>query len=76
MDDKDKTDAIFESLDNCWRALCRRMKENPTADTQRIMNYLARIIETAKSESRKREREAIKQMSIEEWMAWFSENNN
>ena len=76
MDEKDKTEAIFESLDNCWRALCRRMRENPTENTQRTMNFLARIIEMAKSETRKREREANKQISIDEWLAWFDENDH
>lgn len=72
----DKNEAIFDTLDNCWLALCRRMKENPTAETQRVMNLLSRIITTAKSETVKRARKDDKQISIEEWLAWLSENDN
>lgn len=72
----DKNEAIFDTLDNCWLALCRRMKENPTAETQRVMNMLSRIITTAKSETVKRERKVNKQISIEEWLVWLSENDN
>lgn len=65
---------VLQSLDNCWRALCQRMRENPTADTQYIMNLLGRIITTAKSEAQRRVQTANKQISIEEWIAWFKED--
>ena len=63
---------IFQTLDNCWLALCNRMRENPTADTQRAMNLLARILSEAKAETRKRRNAESKQVSVEEWIAWLS----
>lgn len=66
-------EAIFTSLDNCWLALCQRMRENPTAETQRVMNLLARIITTAKSETISRRNAAKKEVSTEEWIKWFLE---
>lgn len=64
-------DDIFATLDNCWLALCKRMREKPTIETQRVMNALARIIQTAKSETIKRKNEVNKQVSIDEWLAWL-----
>lgn len=64
-------DDVFATLDNCWLALCRRMREKPTAETQRVMNMLARILGEAKSETQKRRNTANKQISIDEWLAWF-----
>lgn len=66
-------DDIFATLDNCWRALCERMRENPNLETQRVVNTLARIIETAKSETRKRRNSENKQISIDEWLDWFKD---
>ena len=67
---------VFETLNNCWRALCRRMRDDPTSETQRVMNLLARIINTTESEVRKRQHAQHaeeKQISIEEWIAWLQE---
>lgn len=70
---KDKDEDVFATLENCWLALCKRMRENPTAETQRVMNMLGRIITQAKSETRKRRNAENKQVSIDEWLAWFKE---
>ena len=69
----DEERALFATLDNCWLALCQRMRENPTAETQRVMNLLSRIIATAKSETTKRRDAAKKEVSIDEWISWFME---
>ena len=69
-------ETLFVSLDNCWHALSRQMNENPTEETRRVMNLLARIIATVKSETRKRKDAAKKTdnaVSVEEWIAWFEE---
>ena len=70
-----ENDIVFDSLDNCWLALCRRMRANHTAETQRTMNLLGRIISTAKSETIKRREEAKQQITIEEWLVFFEEEN-
>lgn len=62
---------IFKTLDNCWLALCQQMRAHPEADTQRAMNLLARILNAAKAETRKRKTTATPQVSIGEWLAWL-----
>ena len=68
-----KEEDVFATLNNCWRAMCRRMQENPTGDMQTAMNMLARIITETERVTRERKRQANRQISIEEWMAWFAE---
>ena len=68
-----KDDDVFQTLENCWRGLCRGMRENPTAETQRVMNMLSRILAHAKSEMKKRKASESQQISIDEWMEWLAE---
>ena len=69
-----KEEDVFATLNNCWRAMCRRMRENPTGDMQTAMNLLARIITETERVTRERKHQANRQISIEEWMAWFAKH--
>ena len=72
-----KTDnVVLQSLNNCWLALCQRMRENPTAETQYVMNLLGRIITKAECEAERKAKTQPKQISIEEWLAWLKNDND
>ncbi len=70
---KETDNAVLQSLNNCWLALCKRMRENPTAETQYVMNLLGRIITKAECETERKAKTQPKQISIEEWLVWLRE---
>ena len=51
------------------------MRENPTAETQYVMNLLGRIITKAECEAKRKAKTQPKQISIEEWLAWLKNDN-
>lgn len=60
------------SINNAWIALCKQMRAQPDEVTQRAMNLLARVIDTAEAEIRRRQKEEKpKQISVDEWMTWL-----
>lgn len=64
---------VLQSLENSWLALCQRYDENPTEETRCVMNLLGQIIRKAKGEAERKRKAEPKQISIEEWLAWFKE---
>lgn len=62
---------VIESLNNCWLAMCREQKKNPTAVMQTAMNMLARVIDKTIAGCKKAEKSKEieqKQVTIEEWI--------
>lgn len=63
---------VFNTLDNCWFALCKRMREDPTAETQKAMNMVRRVIEETKRKFRSDKADAEKDsISTDEWVRWL-----
>lgn len=62
---------VIESLNNAWRALCRRYNDihyrNET--TRNALNLLSGII--GEVERQVKESNTAKQMTIEEWLDWL-----
>ena len=67
---------VYQSMENAWLALCQEMRQNPTADTQRAMNLLRRMLiqVKAKMEAAEKEKEQAEPMTTEEWLAWLNED--
>ena len=67
---------VYQSMENAWLALCQEMRRCPTAETQRSMNLLRRMLIQlkAKMEAAEKENEQAGTMTTEEWLAWLNED--
>lgn len=63
---------VIGNLDNAWIALCRQYNNSPDEATQIALNLLSKIIGKVENQL-KNESITEKQISIEEWIAWFKE---
>lgn len=63
---------VIKNLDNAWIALCRQYNNSPDEATRISLNMLSKIIRKVKDKL-KSESITEKQISIEEWIAWFKE---
>lgn len=64
-----KSEDIFESLNNAWRALCKQYHGYPNEDMRNSLNLLSKIIRQAKRKYDDSNKEM--QISIEEWIEWL-----
>lgn len=66
---------VYQSMENAWLALCQEMRRCPTAETQRAMNLLRRMLVQvkAKMEAAEKKKEQANAVTTEEWLAWFNE---
>ncbi len=73
---KPNGDIAIQSLDYCWSALCIRMRENPTEETQYVMNLLGRILTEAKCRTARIRKEEEKKITTQEWLKWLKSDND
>lgn len=71
---------VVECIDNSWRALACIYTKHPDNSTRIAMNIVSRIIGKVKSEvdkSHKKKEESGRegQLSIEDWIAFLSEED-
>lgn len=65
---------VYQNMENAWLALCQEMRRCPTAETQRAMNLLRRMLiqVKAKMEAVEKEKEPAGTITTEEWLAWLN----
>lgn len=64
---------IIESFNNAWRGLCRQYDDYPEEHMKIALNLLSKIISKVEAQLNE-EKKKDKQISLDEWIAWFKES--